>query len=424
MAPRGISNGRLEGRSEVWSTPALVILAVMAPLLGWLAPQGLAALAALAGMATLPGLRAPRRSDWGLAAALAAGIAWIWASSAWGPYPLLARPWTGVTAAILAALGVSLIGAGRRAGPRTAMLFPGALVFGVTLLAVILLVEALSGAGLFRAINAALGTAVRPDLAIRDAARGTYGLIILGPAAIWACLRLGAARWLVPLLVGSLLFSAHTMDVAAPSVALLAAVLAAATVSLWPRMGPRALAAGSFALVLAMPLLIWMAIWSGRYDAMAARLPPSWAERMSYWRFAVERISEHPLRGWGLEASRDMAPGLILHPHNGALQLWLELGLPGAFLGAALCASVFLGLSRPGRDPGAVTGAATAAAYLTIGLVSFGIWQEWWVGLGLIAASFCAALRLPDPQAAPEPRQENPAVVAPPVSCVAERVMR
>jgi O-antigen ligase len=412
MAPRGISKGRLEGRSEAWSTQALVILAVMAPPLGWLAPQGLAAMAAIAGMATLPGLRAPRRSDWGWAAALGAATAWIWVSSAWGPYPLLAKPWTGLTVAVLAALGVSLIGAGRRAGPRTAMLLPGALVFGVTLLAVILLVEALSGARLFRAINAALGTPVRPDLAIRDAARGTYGLIVLGPAAIWAGLRLGAAKWLVPLLVGSLLFSAHTMDVAAPSVALLAAVLAAATVSLWPRMGPRALAAGSFALVLAMPLLIWMAIASGRYDATAARLPLSWAQRMSYWRFALERILEHPLRGWGLEASRAMAPGLILHPHNGALQLWLELGLPGALLGAALCASVFLGLSRPTRDPGAVAGAATAAAYLTIGLVSFGIWQEWWVGLGLIAASFCAAMCSHNPQAALEPHQKNQAVAA------------
>ncbi|MEO6341223.1 MAG: hypothetical protein ABIO39_14370, partial [Caulobacteraceae bacterium] len=34
----------------------------------------------------------------------------------------------------------------------------------------------------------------------------------------------------------------------------------------------------------------------------------------------------------------------------------------------------------------AAVGAATALAYLTIGALSFGIWQEWWLALGALAA--------------------------------------
>lgn len=391
MAASGVSIGSMENPFDAWSEHVLVALAAMAAPLSWLAPQGLAVMVALMGAATLPGLR-PRRFDATLAVLVAGAMAWLLASTLWGPYPLMAKPMTGLKVAALVPLGVSLVGAGRRAGTRRAWSLPKALICSSIFLAMILLVEALTAGGLFRGINGAIGISIRPDRAVHYAARGTYALVVLGPAAISAGVRAGAAKWLAPALIGSLLISAHVLDADAPIVALFAAMLAAGTVWKWPRAGPLALAAGSSVLVLATPLLIFVAEKTGRYEAAAARLPLSWAERMSYWRFAVDRISEHPFRGWGMDASRTMAPGLVLHPHNGALQLWLELGLPGALLGAALCGGVFLSLSRPTPEPGAVTGAATAAAYLTIGLVSFGIWQEWWISLGLIAASLCAAL--------------------------------
>ena len=87
--------------------------------------------------------------------------------------------------------------------------------------------------------------------------------------------------------------------------------------------------------------------------------------RVAIWRFTTERVVERPWLGWGMDASR-MWPGVIpLHPHNAALQVWLELGVVGA-----ACAAV-------------------AIAYLTIGALSFGVWQEWWLGLGVLAAVTC-----------------------------------
>ena len=36
--------------------------------------------------------------------------------------------------------------------------------------------------------------------------------------------------------------------------------------------------------------------------------------------------------------------------------------------------------------------AATAASYLTVGALSFGVWQEWWLALGALAFAACAVL--------------------------------
>ena len=94
-------------------------------------------------------------------------------------------------------------------------------------------------------------------------------------------------------------------------------------------------------------------------DLPVERLPTSALHRMLIWDFTAERIAERPLLGWGMEASRTVPGGrgqpeaaaldrmrvtdpgqrrwfaephvqiLPLHPHNGALQLWLELGAVG-----------------------------------------------------------------------------------------------
>ena len=45
------------------------------------------------------------------------------------------------------------------------------------------------------------------------------------------------------------------------------------------------------------------------------------------------------------------------------------------------------------RDrPMAAAAAAAVSAYLTIGALSFGVWQEWWLALGALTAATCLAL--------------------------------
>jgi O-antigen ligase len=113
--------------------------------------------------------------------------------------------------------------------------------------------------------------------------------------------------------------------------------------------------------------------------------------RLLIWSFAGDRIAERPLTGWGLDASRAIPGGddpirpgetwMPLHPHNAALQVWLDLGAPGAVLFALLVALVWGVLARVEWPP---LFAAAAGASLTIAFVgcfgTYGIWQEWWLG--------------------------------------------
>jgi len=184
--------------------------------------------------------------------------------------------------------------------------------------------------------------------------------------------------------------------------------LAAALLSLAaPRLMPKLVGAGVAVLILLMPLLI----------AFIPRLPsanlaPSAVHRLVIWDFAAARIAEKPLAGWGLEASRAMPGGraqpdaatldrlnittpaqreflvlphvevMPLHPHNGALQLWLELGGIGALIGAALMLALGFAAARSAAP---AVGAGMLASAAVTGMLSFGLWQAWWVASLLLA---------------------------------------
>ena len=133
--------------------------------------------------------------------------------------------------------------------------------------------------------------------------------------------------------------------------------------------------------------------------------------RLIIWRFSGEKISERPLLGVGLRASRNI-PGantkviigenngrvrkaavFSLHPHNGPIEWWLELGLPGAALGAIVIFCLFQWPKRI-RDP--VVRALVVGQLITafgIFNLSFGAWQSWWL-IGLVLAAFMAAVVL------------------------------
>jgi exopolysaccharide production protein ExoQ len=113
--------------------------------------------------------------------------------------------------------------------------------------------------------------------------------------------------------------------------------------------------------------------------------------RLLIWSFVGDRIAEHPLAGWGLDSSRAIPGGkdpiragetwLPLHPHNAALQLWLELGVPGVVLFALLIGGAWLALAAAEWPPlfaAAAAGSLATAFVATFG--TYGMWQEWWQG--------------------------------------------
>jgi O-antigen ligase len=132
-------------------------------------------------------------------------------------------------------------------------------------------------------------------------------------------------------------------------------------------------------------------------------LKGSAAHRLVIWRFTSSKILERPVLGYGLRAGRKVPGGersvmlsqgdrlvkrrvFSLHPHNGPLEWWLELGLPGAVLGAL---AVFLLFRWPQRIDEPITRALVVGQLVTafgIFNLSFGAWQVWWLVTLVLAA--------------------------------------
>ena len=68
---------------------------------------------------------------------------------------------------------------------------------------------------------------------------------------------------------------------------------------------------------------------------------------------------------------------VVGHPHNGALQIWTELGAVGACLALAVLGLV-LRLLATLPDEIFAPGLALLAAAVSVSLVGHGLWQGWW----------------------------------------------
>ena len=88
-----------------------------------------------------------------------------------------------------------------------------------------------------------------------------------------------------------------------------------------------------------------------------------------------------------------------LHPHNGALQVWLELGAVGALVAALLAMVTASRLAAPSLEPVVRAGglAVLIAAAVELSL-SYGMWQSWWIAV-LWLAAFTVQLVIADPPA-------------------------
>lgn len=177
----------------------------------------------------------------------------------------------------------------------------------------------------------------------------------------------------------------------------------------WPTITMRALILITVVGILAAPLLPATVLAPERWEAALSNVTDSAIHRLHIWRFSAERIAEKPITGWGLDSSRTIPGGDVeviedgasmqLHPHNAALQFWLELGTPGALGFAAIVLIALLSGRHLPREAQAAS-LATAVAALTVASLSFGIWQHWWLAtlaLAAVAVKIAAADAEPPP---------------------------
>jgi exopolysaccharide production protein ExoQ len=198
--------------------------------------------------------------------------------------------------------------------------------------------------------------------------------------------------------------------VSGSNAAVLATVLSLmASPLLWalPRLMPRLIIAGLMAGTLLMPVAVGLMVkefdTGANPDIETTRktdpdgFAGSLGHRYYIWKFTVGKAMERPWLGWGFDTSRSVPGGhktiavgkelMPLHPHNASLQLWLELGLPGLLIWAAM----YWFVSRIRQaDASSVAGwglaEKTANLVLPMTLIGFfassnttyGIWQSWW----------------------------------------------
>ena len=81
-----------------------------------------------------------------------------------------------------------------------------------------------------------------------------------------------------------------------------------------------------------------------------------------------------------------------LHPHNGVLQVWPELGMMGVLILLGLLLAVVRAIAT-GIEAGAdrATALAMLTTMMTIASISFGAWQSWWLTSILLASAFLVA---------------------------------
>ena len=372
----------------------------LAPALGWLGPLGLPILVALVGLLGLPALRI-EDDDRPVAVLLLAALLWAAVSTVWSPFhPSKPANNTALKLALELPLYWSAICAARRASPPLKRRALQVLVWGSALFGLVLLVEFMTDVRLYEILHTAFYQPIRHDLAQSNIGHSTFVLAIMWPLALAAALKLRAPAWLALLMAAGVLAPALRFGSDAPVIAVPLAAGVGIAVWRWPRGGPRALASAAAVYCLVAPLIVLAGRASGRYAGVEAAIQPSWSERMSYWSHALDWIGDHPLRGWGLDASRMFGPGIILHPHDDALQAWLELGLLGALLMAAIWWLSISRLARRGPEAWTAGVAASASVYLLFGAVNFGLWQEWWLALAALIAMAAGLMAEPDPSQA------------------------
>jgi O-antigen ligase len=383
------------------------------PVLGVFAPLGAAPLLVTAAIAALVLGRQRFGAALGALAILVGLLAvlglWATLSGLWSIIPRHSA-FEGLRFLAEGACGLVLLSTGLSTGSVERRRIAQAMVAGALLALMLLAIERFGGEPIMRwwhGVSAAQGEPLgRYDRGVTMLALLIWPIVVADLTAGWRIL-----------LVASIVVTTMLMASAA---ALLAAVVGLAVFALArfvPRFAAGGMIAGMIALGIAIPLATpsYSAVLS--LHAHAPWIKWSGIHRLLIWRFAADRVAERPVLGWGMDASRavpggtadfnDLLPtlhypnpaeALPLHPHDAALQWQLELGIPGLLLGLAVVAIVIHSIGWRARlsphDRAAAL--ALAAASLVIGLLSFGIWQSWWVSTLWLTASFFAGARASD----------------------------
>lgn len=122
-----------------------------------------------------------------------------------------------------------------------------------------------------------------------------------------------------------------------------------------------------------------------------SQTPLSYMHRLFIWQYAADSAMDNFLLGKGISASSHVEPDHMIqyagikmslmprHPHNNVIQIWLEFGLVGLIVFAFFIRDILWKISRFKDKHFASASMAIFTNYFVIGMVSFNMWQSWWL---------------------------------------------
>ncbi|WP_341786835.1 O-antigen ligase [Rickettsia endosymbiont of Cantharis rufa] len=137
---------------------------------------------------------------------------------------------------------------------------------------------------------------------------------------------------------------------------------------------------------------------------------PSAAHRLFIWHFVANKITLKPILGYGFASSKYIEAGdseminykgekwhpLPLHPHNNILQITLELGVIGLILFLCLVYKYLRQIDNMKNNNFRVASYSCFINYYIIGMISYNMWQIWWVSSGIWVLVLMKLLVKPD----------------------------
>lgn len=383
----------------------LSVAAFLVPFLAMPTPRFAAVLLSVLSFVLFVGFRPRlgflRTVDGALFALMTVFVVWMAVTIVWSPFPAPSAARTVAKVAAVSLAGLIAIAAARNQDEDGRRRVADALAAGVAVALLVLLSVYL--VELNNAINDLQGS----FLFARHFDRGaTVAAILIWPA-LHGLVRASRKHVAIGLFFLTCAAVGMSYSLAAKTALAVGLVTAGLTWRL-PRAGTIAAGVVMIGVFLAMPL-VGSAIPSPEQTAQWPGLTASAHHRLTIWRHVSGLISNSPWIGHGVESSRifgdkrtitALLPGrppaieelLPLHPHNAALQIYLELGAVGALLAAAILGMITWCIARAAADRVATAAAAaTLGSVYTIAMLSYGIWQSWWLCTIWFAAVFTLA---------------------------------
>jgi O-antigen ligase len=145
-------------------------------------------------------------------------------------------------------------------------------------------------------------------------------------------------------------------------------------------------------------------------------LPTSAKHRLFIWNFVAKNSKEYPLLGIGFNSSKKFPVTdsqiielfgqklhpLPLHPHNNILQVYFELGAIGLILYLSLACKYLLIIGKnykttSSRNKDLICSLyACFSVYFIIAMISYNVWQSWWLFSALWIAALYSMLIIPE----------------------------